>query len=506
MSSSVDVDAAVKAFQNLSAISPVDYETKPRTNGVALVFRLANPSERFFEMALDVSASAGPSITSVTVKKGLPSNRLQSPEARLFLRVLSESLNINRYSFGDQFFSRYTESVSNAESQIVAAANNVVYGRRGAGKSSLLLYALKTRQELGVPSVWVDMQIFEKRADTIVVVDILLDIFAQLSDDSDRSFASDYEEIVRNLRRYRTEGSIDDDKLRMLLPELRHALGKNSKGLFIFLDDFHVLDLAFQPKVLGFLYSLTRGNNVFLKLSCIETFTKTWDSKTRIGLQVPHDAQLIKLDYNLTMPDRAADHIEGILDAHAKFCGLPSVSFLCNSPDVISRLIWVSAGVPRDALNMFAQAMVKGNTAGRSKVAVSDVNLATSEMISQKLRDIDADVSSSSERPLIESVLDNIKEFCVKQQQKNAFLVEIRAADPIYQEVLKLVDLRLIHVISEGLTVGEAGRKYLALILDYGFYTGIRAARSVDLFNKQTKKVARSELRHLPVFKHAAEK
>jgi hypothetical protein len=32
--------------------------------------------------------------------------------------------------------------------------------------------------------------------------------------------------------------------------------------------------------------------------------------------------------------------------------------------------------------------------------------------------------------------------------------------------------LRLVHVISEGITVGEAGRKFLALILDYGFYTG----------------------------------
>jgi hypothetical protein len=48
--------------------------------------------------------------------------------------------------------------------------------------------------------------------------------------------------------------------------------------------------------------------------------------------------------------------------------------------------------------------------------------------------------------------------------------------------------------------VGEAGRKYLALILDYGFYIGVRAAKSVDLFNKQTKRVAYKDLRRLPVF------
>ena len=62
------------------------------------------------------------------------------------------------------------------------------------------------------------------------------------------------------------------------------------------------------------------------------------------------------------MPDKAAGHIEGILDAHAIYCGLPGVRFLCTSADVLSRLVWVSAGVPRDALNLFAQAMTKGTT------------------------------------------------------------------------------------------------------------------------------------------------
>jgi hypothetical protein len=80
-----------------------------------------------------------------------------------------------------------------------------------------------------------------------------------------------------------------------------------------------------------------------------------------------------------------------------------------------------------------------------------------------------------------------------------ATLVEIRRDSPLYNSILKLVDLRLIHVISEGITVGDTGRKFLGLILDYGFYTGIRAAQSVDLFNKQTKRVAYKDLRKLPI-------
>ena len=80
--------------------------------------------------------------------------------------------------------------------------------------------------------------------------------------------------------------------------------------------------------------------------------------------------------------------------------------------------------------------------------------------------------------------------------------MEIRQEDVLYRHIKKLADLRLVHVISEGITVGEAGRKYLALILDYGFYTGIRAAQSVDLFNRQTQRVTYNSLRKLPILKN----
>lgn len=105
-----------------------------RPDGHALIFRVANPTERFYKLLQEinptVSAGNGPTIIS-TVKKRTPNNRLQSPEARYFLRILSESLNISRASFKDDFFARYTKSVSNAEAQITAAANHIVFGRRG---------------------------------------------------------------------------------------------------------------------------------------------------------------------------------------------------------------------------------------------------------------------------------------------------------------------------------------------------------------------------------------
>jgi hypothetical protein len=496
-----EVTAILAEFKRRSGFDQVEYDIKQRADTQALVLQMANPTERFFRVLQEAKAGIeGDDGPTVTIEKRTPRNRLQSAEAKYFLQTLSESLNISRFSFKEDFFARYTKSVSNAEAQITAAANHIVFGRRGAGKSSLLLYALRSRDPETQPSAWTDMQAYERRNDNGVVLDILVDVLNQLQAILARSVP--YTQIVNTIKRLRAENDLTDDTIRRFLPEVRSLFTAgvaHAKNLFLFFDDFHLIDISIQPKVLGFLYSISRGNNLFLKLSAIETLTRSWDSKAHAGLQVPHDAQTIKLDYNLTMPDKAASHIEGILDAHAVYCGLPSVRFLCTSGDVLSRLVWVSAGVPRDALNMFAQAMTKGTAEGRSLVSVTNVNVAASEMVSQKLRELEVDVPEKTVGGDLASALERVKDFCIKKERKNAFLVEIRNED-FYQKILKLVDLRLVHVISEGITVGEAGRKYLALILDYGFYTGIRAAQSVDLFNKQTQRVAYKDLRKLPVF------
>ena len=410
-----EVEAVLANFKRRSGFDGVDYEIKQRSESQALVLQMANPTERFFRVLQEArSELANQNGPTVTIEKRTPRSRLQSSEAKYFLRTLSESLNVSRMSFKEDFFARYTKSVSNAEAQITAAANHIVFGRRGAGKSSLLLYALRTRNWSTEPSAWVDMQVYESRNDNRVVLDILIVVLDQLKEFMGRSSA--YSRVVGAIQRLRRETDLDDDRIRKFLPEVRMlfaAVVSQVKNLLIFLDDFHVIDVASQPKLLGFLYSLSRGNNIFLKLSAIEKLTRTWDAKAHAGLQVPHDAQTIKLDYNLTMPDKAAAHIEGILDAHAGFCGLPSVRFLCTSGDVLSRLVWVSAGVPRDALNMFAQAMTKGTTEGRSLVSITNVNVAASEMVSQKLRDLEIDVPERSIEGDLATALERVKDFCI---------------------------------------------------------------------------------------------
>ena len=143
--------------------------------------------------------------------------------------------------------------------------------------------------------------------------------------------------------------------------------------------------------------------------------------------------------------------------------------------------------------------MTKASLAGRVRVSVSNVNQAASETLSIKQRDLESDLARDA--GTLSGLMEQIREFCVTEHRRNAFLVEIGYEDGLFENVRSLVDLRLLHVINEGVSVGKAGQKYLALILDYGYYTGIRAARSVDLFNKQSERATYKQLRTLPVFR-----
>lgn len=334
-------------FEKRSGLRDVDAEVKSRSDGDVLILYVAHPTNRLFRVLQD--AQGDDVDAKVTIKRRAKLDSLHSAEGRFLLRTLTESLNINRFSFADDFFSRDTKSVSAAEEQITSTANHVVFGRRGSGKSSLLLYAMHTRANAGQPSIWIDMQVYSHRNDNGVAIEVLSEILKEVG-----RLAPDYPEaliVEAQVEALRQRDPLPDSEIRKVLPMFRRILQRisDSRSLVLFLDDFHAMSPEFQPKLLGFLYSVARGNQVYLKLSAIPTLTRTWDTGRHMGLQIPHDAQTITLDYNLTVPHKAIEHIQSILDAHAQYCGFPSVRVLCTSKNVINRLVWVAAGRMSDS-------------------------------------------------------------------------------------------------------------------------------------------------------------
>lgn len=487
-----------KDFEKISGLSSLEHQFKETSSGKAIVIYVSHPTERLFEILRDTTVKKVGDDEDAIVATLKPTSRdriVDGPEVRLLLKVLSESQTVHRHSFGEELISRYTPTVTGAEHQIISNANHIVFGRRGAGKSMLLLYSMSLRKQSKSPVVWLDFQTYSRRSDESVIIDILLDLIAELE-----GVFGPYPRLME------IQDSIEScqeniSEIKKIAAKLRRELTKLSlkEEIFVYLDDLHVIDRNLQAQVLDVLYSMSRGNQVYLKISAIENLTRTFDPTERIGLELPHDAQAVHLDYNLTTPEKTTAHIEAILDSHARYAGLSSIRRLCGSADVLARLTWVSAGVPRDAIYLFSQAIQKANTEGRARVTVSNVNQAASETLTIKLRDLEQDASEQAER--LKGVLELVKAFCIKEKRQNAFLIEIDNKSELFKMITSLVQLRFLHVISEGITPHEAGRKYLALILDYGLYIGIRAAQSVELFNRSFDDSSAAALRKLPILK-----
>lgn len=496
-----------KRFEDLSGLSGLKHEIASRPGGPILVIHLVHPTERMFGLLTQAIEERGGALESTatsplaTLKRASATDLLRSPEARLLQKALAESLTVNRFSFASDFFARYVRSVSGAEEQIVSSGNHVVLGRRGSGKSSLLLYALHSRRAAGKQSAWVDMQTYLQRSDNGVVIEILRDVLSQAKDYLHQADSHLIEDLQGRFLKLSSQEDVPDSSIKRLLPEMRRLFSRVAAGgadFTIFLDDCHVIDDAFQPKLLSFLYSFSRGNQISIKVSAIEMFTRLWDPSERLGLEVPHDAQLIKLDYNLAMPEKAKEHISSILDGHAQYCGLPSVRVLCTEAAVLSRLVWVAAGVPRDALNLFSLAMSKAAFRTQKRVTATNVNQAASEQLQVKLQDVERDISGRFAQA--NQLLGKIREFCLKDKKRNAFLVQIRHDSDLLRATKQLVDLRLLHVINEGIVKNEAGEKFMALILDYGFYTGMRKAKNLQLVTAESGPLGYKEVRQLPVY------
>ncbi|WP_162911487.1 hypothetical protein [Shinella zoogloeoides] len=483
-------------FEGRTGLSGLEFDDIEKGNRLVRIIYVSSVTDRLYTILNQcISEINSEEEYHVTLKQRARDFIINGPESRLLLKVLSESQNINQHSFSDDFFDRYTPSVTGAEAQIISAANHIVTGRRGAGKSMLLLYCFRRRQRENLPNAWIDLQMFSGRIDEQAVSDAITEILYRID------FPANASDEVVELRHRFESGNLTISELRKFTPKLRRLFEKVSSNtnLFIYLDDLHVFPAAYQHSLMDILYSIARGNRVYLKISAIENLVKTYDNATQSGLQIPQDAQKLGLDYNLTNPDKAAKHIEAILDSHAAYSGLPSIRRLCSSADVLPRLTWVSAGVPRDGMNLFSQSMLKAASENKKRVTVSNVNMAASDNLSIKIRDLQTDASESAIR--LNDLLEKIRNFCVIENKTNAFLVEIKSGEDHFKDIMSLVQLRLLHVISEGITPKEAGTKFMAFILDYGLYTGVRAAASVELFNKQTAPVSAKDLRKLKILR-----
>jgi len=281
-------------------------------------------------------------------------------------------------------------------------------------------------------------------------------------------------------------------------PAIKRVLTKltdsTKNHAFVFLDDFHVIQHDAQPQLLHALHGALKGANGWLKVAGLSSLLNVYSPATREGLQVPGDAQILSLDLTLENPEAAEKHLDAILSAF-----IESVGYRLNSsvlPDsAFKRLVWATAGVPRDFLQMFARSIGHAQRNKHATVTLSDVNIAIGEFGQQKMDDVLRD--ARNEADTLRDFLEKLEEFCLDEHKINAFLVRSEASKE-RNLIHALSDLRMVHLIHQSITPDRAGERYEAYIIDYSIFTGFRRRPSVREMVPQEAQFRAAELRVLP--------
>lgn len=412
---------------------------------------------------------------------------LNSPEVELLRSLITRSLRVTTELADTGAIVEFMPFRGGQHNRVVQPANHAILGRRGVGKSSLILMAFKKLRERGDLPVWIDLEPYAGRVDSEaaagIAVEILRDLRASAQARPQIGNVKPLDTALELVERYRPAANdlLIPDRLKRCAPQVRSLIRSFTRAerlsVFVFLDDAHLIGASLQPHLFAFINSLFSGAGAWLQIAGVKNLTRLYESASRIGLQAPNDVQVLSLDLTLDDPAAAREHLTGVLNSFLTECGFSRPGLVVRDA-AIERLVWCAAGVPRDFLALFERAIGVAVQQRRNRVGVQDVNVVVGEFGQEKISDLDQDTSEEGDS--LRGALDRLQDAALNQNRSNSFLVRLDTSHEGYQLLQKLVDLRLVHLIHPSVTPGKAGQRFEAYLLDYSFYTGVRRRQNLS--------------------------
>lgn len=394
---------------------------------------------------------------------------------------------------------------NNEDQKVIQPATQIIHGRRGVGKSTLIRRAVELLQAAQNICVVLDMQAYAQRTDEGVIADVCGDLTAELAkqiqerESKKADLRKVYSQLV-SLSNSIIDGQVGSDRISS---SLKRIISELSSGLeidiFVFMDDFHLIHPSLQPRIAHIVHGALKGAGGWLKIAGLSSFLHCYDAQSKLGLQTPGDAQLIALDLTLVAPGTAETHLQSILEGFLRIVGIEKASSVIQE-GAFKRLVWASAGVPRDFLQMFSSSIEHARRAARAKVAITDANLSIGEFAQPKMQELEQDAQNEGDK--LKRVLSIIEDYCLGTKQINAFLTR-QEGSAESQYIQRLSDLRIVHLLHQTITPDRAGERYEAYMLDYSLYTGFRRRPGITEIAPEEgdKGFTASQLRKLPKLK-----
>ncbi|MFF3754826.1 ATP-binding protein [Streptomyces sp. NPDC002018] len=385
---------------------------------------------------------------------------------------------------------KYMEDPRASLAAIGASRHHLVYGRRGVGKTALLLEAKRIAERDGHVTAWTNAHTL-RRLDVasafIAIAEVSLNSLIQHAGSSQGESYTRLKESNVRLGHLRTEGPISDSVLGEMVAELnrslRAVLREGLVRFYLYIDDFYLFPQAAQPHLLDCVAGMLRDCDGWIKVASIERLTRPFEPSSRIGIEVPHDASKIDLDVTLEDPGSTQRFLESVLSNYTTTAGLAKPSSIAQNA-ALGRLVLASGGVPRDYLNLFASSIVAARSRPKAReIGREDVADAAGRAARSKKRDLEQDVSSDSAVSLT-AALNTLAEE-VRGTGYTYFKVDVMQKSHQFYELLgQLVDLRFAHLIQSTLSdQHRPGIKYEVYILDLSEYADVRLKRGLAILD-----------------------
>ncbi|WP_202842427.1 hypothetical protein [Luteimonas saliphila] len=407
-----------------------------------------------------------------------------------------------------------------------SAQHQVLFGRRGSGKSCLQVHFLRQAANNRDPlAIYIGVDEIKRLGFPDVLIRILLEVFQRLPGAKGKFFGllkTPQSKIIKDLSvlldnpedadvsqkdSRGSEGGLDLapavgapriglkasrgrettttfkskklDHLERHLQNYKSAIRTSIKGtwptVFILLDDFYLIKKDLQPHVIDYLHRLLRGTDAYLKVGTIRhrTQLRVHEGQT-IGVELGQDVEEISLDKTFEDFEGTNSYLHSMLSemGNAGHVNM-DVAGLFNS-DAPRALTLASGGVPRDFLNIFVDAIDLSVRAGkRDRLTPTFIyKSAAQHSYKSKLANIQEEAGYDAEK--LGRVYADLVAFCLKDKKKTAFLISIEDArqHPDQHELLQqLMDFKLLHVISQN-TSAASGRqgRYVAYTLDFSIF------------------------------------
>lgn len=409
-------------------------------------------------------------------------------------------------------------------SRFSSQQHQVLFGRRGSGKSCLLVHFLRTSDDNPDANViYIGIDEIKRLGFPDILVRLLLSIFEALPGARRRFWNVRKSRLHQTIAELRTlldepesaetkrKDSTDNDvsmhakagkmgvqagskrgqevtqaytskkldqlerHLQDFKTVLRDAFTFKGAKIFVLIDDFYLVNREIQPNVLDYVHRLLRGTNYYLKLATIRhrTSLRKHDGQT-IGIELFQDIEEISLDKTFENFEATNNYLHAMLQSMAERTCPGLVTDSLFNVDGHRALTLASGGVPRDFLNIFVDSVDVSIQAGKLERLTPTYIYKASAALSYKNKLTNIKEDAGFDSMALEKLFTDLLDFCLREKKKTAFLVKRDDAQnfPVEHELLQqLMDFKLIHVIDSNTSAasGRSGR-YLAYTLDFSLF------------------------------------